>query len=304
MVTEGQFNLLFRPGLRDDFRDSYQEWEVEYSQFLKTDTMNLPEQQATIITGMRRLVEIYDGEPVTYDDPKIGPKVVGVDKEFALGFMLTRKTVEDDQYQKANQAAKWLGHAARMTMEYRSAALLDDAFTGASFTGIDGLSLCNTGHKLINSSLTVANALATPVGLSMTGVTAMFDLIGNTLDENGDPMKWWPDTVLIGNNAGDINRAYQIWGSVQEPFTAENQDNPVRKRMGNPKIVISHYKMSKKSWFMIDNARYNDAKFVVRRPVEFDDTWDFDTKAAKYMTSTRFLIWFVDWRGWVGSNPS
>lgn len=304
MVTVGAWNLLFRPGLRDDFRDSYQEFEVEYSSYLKTDTMNLPEQQATIITGLSRLIERYDGEPVTYEDPKIGPKVVGVDKEFALGFALTRRVVEDDQYQKANQAAKWLGHAARLTMEYRSAALLDDAATGATFTGIDGQALCTTGHSLLNSTLTVANRPSTDVGLSTTGVQAMFDLVGQTKDENGDPMKWWPDTVLIGNNAGDIARAYQIWGSEKEPFTAENQDNAVRKRMPQPKIVVSHYKQSLKSWFMIDNARYNDAKFVVRRPVEFDDTFDFDTDAAKYKTTTRFLIWFVDWRGWVGSFPT
>ncbi|KKK84031.1 hypothetical protein LCGC14_2787420, partial [marine sediment metagenome] len=31
---------------------------------------------------------------------------------------------------------------------------------------------------------------------------------------------------------------------------------------------------------------------------------DFDTGAAKFKTTTRFLIWFVDPRGWTGSNAS
>jgi hypothetical protein len=304
VITQGNFNLLFRPGLREDFRDAYQEWEPEYPDFLKTDTMHVPEMSATILTGLTRLLVRGDGEPVTYEDPKIGPKVVGVDQEFALGFMLTRKTVEDDQYQKANQASKWLGHAARLTYEYKASAFLDDAATGATFNGIDNLPLISTAHVPINSTTTIANRPTTDIGLSVTGITALLDLVVQTKDENGDPMKWFPDTILIGNNSGDLHRAYQIFGSDKEPFTAENQDNAIKRRMPKPKIVVSHYKQSLKSWFLIDNARYNDARLVVRRPVEFDDTFDFDTDVAKYKATTRFMIWFVDWRGWVGTFPT
>lgn len=303
MFVQGAFNLLFRPGLRSNFLDSYEQYEPEFTNYLKESSMDTPEQSATIIAGLSRLYERGDGEPITYDTPRIGPKVMGVDKEFALGFMVTRKTVEDDQYGKANQSAKWLGHAAQMTKEYRSAALLDDAFTGTSFKGIDSLSLCNSAHTLINSSKTVSNALATPVGVSVTGITAMFDLAQVMKDENGDPIKVFPDTLLIGNSAGDLQRAMQIFSSDKEPFTADNQDNAVKKRLSAPKIQISRFKASTKPWFMID-SKYNDAHFVTRRPVEFDDDFDFNTDAALYKVTTRFLIWFVDWRGWIGSNAT
>jgi hypothetical protein len=303
MLVQGAFNMLFRPGLRKNFLDEYEQYEEEFSVYLKQSTMDTPEQSASIIAGLSRLYERGDGEPITYDTPKMGPKVMGVDKEFALGFMITRKTVEDDQYDKANQSAKWLGHAANMTKEYRSAAMLDDAFTGNTFKGIDSLSLCNTAHTLLNSSNTVANALATPVGVSVTGVTAMFDLAQQMKDENGDPIKVFPDTLLIGNSAGDLQRAMQIFGSDKEPFTAENQDNAIKKRLSAPKIQISRFKASTKPWFMID-SKWNDAHFVTRRPVEFDDDFDFNTDAALYKVTTRFLIWFVDWRGWLGSNAT
>lgn len=303
MIVQGAFNLLFRPGLRSNFLDSYEQYEEEYSAFLKQSTMDTPEQSASIIAGLSRLYERGDGEPITYDTPKMGQKVMGVDKEFALGFMLTRKTVEDDQYNKANQSAKWLGHAANMTKEYRSAALLDDAFTGATFKGIDSLSLCNTAHTLLNSATTVSNSLATPVGVSVTGITAMFDLAQQMKDENGDPIKIFPDTLLIGNSAGDLQRAMQIFSSDKEPFTAENQDNAIKKRLPSPKIQISRFKASTKPWFMID-SKWNDAHFVTRRPVEFDDDFDFNTDAALYKVTTRFMIWFVDWRGWIGSNAT
>lgn len=304
MVTQGAFNLLFRPGLRADFRDSYDEYEPEYTAFLKVETSNLPEQAASIISGLSRLLERGDGEPITYEDPVLGPKVMGIDKEFALGFMITRRTVEDDQYGKANQGSKWLAHAARMTYEYRSAALLDDAFTGTTFKGIDNLPLLSTAHTLIgNTSTTVANRPATDVGLSITGVTAVQDLFGLMKDENGDPVQMWPDTLVVGNNAGDINRAWQIFNSQKEPFTANNQDNAIKNRMQNMKIFVSHFKQSTKSYFFFDSKR-NDARMVIRRPVEFDDDFDFNTDAALYKTTTRFLIWFVDWKGWAGVNPT
>lgn len=303
MITQGAFNLLFRPGLRKDFRDAYDKYEPEFPNFLKQETTDKAEQAATIMTGPSRLYERGDGEPITLEDPKIGPKVMAVDKEYAGGFGLTRRTVEDDQYGKANQASKWLANAGQMTKEYRAAGFLDDAFTGTNFLGIDGLCLCSTSHTFLNATGTWANRPSTEVGLSVAGVTALMDLFQLMKDHNGDPAKFWPDTIVIGNSAGDYNRALQIFGSDREPFTAGGQDNPIKKRFKGMKIEISRFKSSLKSYFMID-SRYNDAHFVTRRPIEFKDWFDENTDIAFYMASTRFLIWFVDPRGWTGVNPT
>lgn len=304
MEVQGAFNLLLRPGLRKNFLDEWDRYEPEYPSYLKTDTTSLPEQAATIMAGPNRLYEIGDGEPVAFEDAVIGPKVMGVDKEFGLGFAVTRKTMEDDQYGKANAGAKYLAHAARMTSEYRSAALLDDAFTGTTFKGIDGLALCHTAHTVINSAITIANRPSSEVGFGMTGITACFDLFQNMKDESGDPIKIWPDTIILGNASGDINKAMQIFqGNSLEPFTAENQDSAVKKRMPSPKIEVSHFKSSTKSYFLMD-SRWNDAWYLTRRAFQMEDTHDFQTGAALVKGTTRFLIWFVNWRGWVGVNPA
>jgi hypothetical protein len=303
MLVEGAFNVLFRPGLRSNFLDDFMLYEPEWSNYLKTGTMDLPEIKASIITGFSRLVERGDGEPVTLDTPKLGPVVMGVDREFALGFAITRKTVEDDQYGKANQSAKWLSQAAQLTQEYRAAALLDDAFTGSTFKGIDNKQLCYSAHTLINSSTTVANTPSTQIGLSVTGVSSLIDLAMTCKNENGDPIKVNLDKIMISNSSGEYNRALQIFGTDKEPFTAENQDNAIKKRFGGMQIEISRYKTSTKSYFMID-SKLNDAWFLTKRPVTFDDSFDWYTDAALYKVSTRFLIWFVDWRGWYGMNPS
>lgn len=303
MLVQGAVAPLFRPGLRADFRDSYEKWQPIYSQYLKESTMSLPELRATIMTGLSRLYEMGDGEPITYDTPRMGPVVMGVDREFGVGFMLTKKTIEDDQYGKANQSAKWLANAVWMTKEYRSAQLLDDAFAGSTFKGIDNLSLCNTAHTLINSTSTVSNALSTPVSFSMTGVSGILDLAMLMKDENGDPIQSMPDKLILGNSSGDLNKAIQIFGSEKEPFTAENQDNAIKKRLGQITPIVNPYKTSIRPWFMID-SKLNDAHFVTRRAPTFEDSDDFATGAAMFKVTTRFLIWFVDWRGWYGSNAT
>lgn len=303
MQTQGAFNVLFRAGLRKDFRDSYQMYEPEYPQFLRTGKMDGPEEQAVVMTGLKRLLEIGDGESVTFEDPKMSPKVVGVDKEFALGFIITKKSVEDDKYRKANQAAKWLAEACRMTYEYRSGALLDDAFDGNTFKGFDNLALCHRTHTLLNSTTTVANrpAANAEVGFSYAGVQSLLDLAANAKNENGDPIKISPDTAIY--NPNDISTALQIFGPQMEPFTADRNENAVSKRLMNVKQVVKRHVTNSTSYHLLD-SKWNDAHFLMRRPVEFDDDFDFFTRAAMYMASTRFLIWFVDWKGWYGAKPS
>jgi hypothetical protein len=303
MFVSGNFGPLFRPGLRRDFRDSYQNFPTEFDQFLKVGTTDEPEQRASIMTGLNRLFERGEAEAIIYDDPKIGPQVVGVDKEFAAGFMITRRAVEDDLYGKANQAAKWLGRAGKLTQEYRAAALLDDAFTGNFFRGIDNLPLIHTAHTLLGSNLTVANRPATDVALSVTGINAIFDLWSAMKDENGDPIPAFPDTLIYGTAPGDMNTALAIWNSTLEPFSADNTDNVIRRRMPKPKMFQSHYKSNPKSYFFVSSL-LNDAWMLIRRAIEFDDDYDFDQDIAKYKATMRFLVWFVDWRGWSGANPT
>lgn len=303
MITQGAFNLLFRPGLRRDFRDEWNEYAPEYPEYLRVSTIDRADIEATVITGMRLLLERGDAEPVTFEDPKLGPKVVATDKEFALGFMITRRTVEDDLYKKANQAAKWLAHAARMTSEYRAAALLDDAAAGATFKGIDGLSLINTAHTLFGSTagVTMATRPSADIGFSVTGITALLDLHQLHKDWNGDPIKTMPDTIVYSPQK--INKAIQIFESNLEPFTAENQENAVKRRLRTIKHVVSHFKALTESYFLLD-SKLNDAHYVVRRPVEFDDTFDFVTQAALYAATTRFIVWFADFHGWTGAFPT
>ena len=303
MLPVGQMQLLIRAGLRKNFRDNFNSGEEEYSKFLKKSDMPDPEMSATIFTGPNRLLEIGDLEPVTFEQPKIGPKVMGVDKEFGRGVAIGKKIQEDDQYGKVKESGKWLADAVHQTYEYRGASFLDDAFAGSTFLGIDGLAWCSASHTFLNATGTWSNRLAEEVQLSMTGITAMMDLFGQLKNHNGDPITMMMDTLVIGNHEGDIQTALQIFSNSKEPYTADNNDNMVKKRLGSINTVISRYKVSRRSYFGID-SKWNDAEFRVRRAPTMEDDVDFKTGAFLHKVTTRFMIWGVDPRGWVGANAT
>lgn len=304
MNTQGKYNLLYRLGLRKDFKDNYDSGSPEYSQLLRMGTIDMPEISATIFTGLSRMLEMGDGESITFDSPKIGPKVMAVDKKFGAGVEISEQTIQDDQFGKMKEAAKWLAHAAKMTKEYRVGAFWDDAFTGSVYKGIDGLSLCNASHTFLNASGTYSNIPAAPVGLGRTGIDSLLDIFMTAKDHNGDPINMMPKTLIIGNNTGDYQRAMQILKGIKEPFTANNADNGVKLTTPSlDKVVISRYKTSLKSYFMIDDTWF-DAWMLMRSDASVEDDRDFKTGAYLWKATMRFLIWFVENRGTAGANPA
>jgi hypothetical protein len=66
---------------------------------------------------------------------------------------------------------------------------------------------------------------------------------------------------------------------------------------------MSHFKSSVESYFLIDQ-RKNDAQLLIRVPTAQRDWIDEDTGALMVNARTRFLVWVVDFHGWVGANPS
>jgi hypothetical protein len=299
-----QHRVLARPGLQKDFKDTYQKWEPIYSQYLKVGTHDKPEISAMTIAGPSRLIQTgRELEAVTYFEVVTGPKVMAVDKTYKGGYFISKEAIDDDGYGKLNQGSKWLAEAAMYTQEYASVALIDDAFSGTNFKGMDNLALYSTAHTLLNSSTTVANRPSTALSLSVASITALLDLGRKMKNENGDPMVLNYDTIMIGNDQGQINKLHQILESTLQPFTANNQDNPIRRNFKPSKMIVNPYMTNTFHFHMID-SKLNDASFLFREKVSMADWYDTEVDASKIRARGRWIIWFRDWRAWVGTNPS
>jgi hypothetical protein len=301
MIVRGPFNELLRPGLRSDFRDSYMEWEEEYSRILKVGSMDEAEIRAITMSGLPRQVTRGEVEPFTLIDPKIAAKVTYTDDEYGLGFSISKKMMEDDLYKKTNQSAKWLGRSVRLTQEYLAADLLDDAFAGATFTGLFSEVLCETTHQLLNSASTWSNQIAGNPQLGVTGLQAAFELGENTVDHQGDPIPIRIDSLVV--NIADEWMAIQLTQNEQEPFTADRNINTTRRkrRLG---YVVSHYKdQSGNDWFAKED-KATDSHFMFRIRPQFPDWFDDATQSAYFAARQRVLAYFYDQRGWIGSNAA
>ena len=298
-----QHRLLARPGLQKDFKDTYNKWMPIYTQYAKEGTHDKPEISGATIAGPNRLIQTRELEPVTYFEVKSGPKVMAVDKTYKAGYFISKEAIMDDGYGKLNHGAKWLAEAAMYTKEYATVGVIDDAFTGTNFKGQDALPLMSTAHTLINSGTTVANRPTTALSLSVAGFTSLMDLARKCKNENGDPIMVMPDTLMIANDQGQVNKAYQILESSLEPFTANNQDNPIRRNFKPSKIIVNPYMTNLYHYFIID-SKLNDVQFLNREAVTMNDWYDNEVDASKVRARGRWIIWFRDWRGWYGTNAS
>lgn len=306
MFVQGDLGPLFRPGLIRDFRTSYDNWEKTYDQYMNVGSNDGPEIKGASIAGLNRMHQLQDGEPITFDRIHVGRVVQGVDKEYGVGYGLTRKAVEDDKYGQANQASKYLGEAVNFTCEYRAAAFLDDYFSGSTFLGQDNLAFGSASHTCLgNQSVTYATSPTTAVALSSTGIEALLDLVSLTKNANGDPMKWFPDTLIIGSGQGQYHRALEIFGSELEPYTANNQINAIKKTLGGIKVIRVPY-TSNQNHYWLFNKKMNDVHFLWVRKPDYK-SWDdhmIGGGALLNKVTARFIIWGRDPRGWVGANPS
>lgn len=299
MHVRGAFNHLLRPGLRRDFRDSYEQFPEEYGMYLDVENLERAEEERVAISGLGRMVKKSETGVITYVDAVQSDKYVFVDDEFALGFIISQKMMEDDLYGNAEQNAKWLGRAARLTQEYTAAALLDDAFSGSVYTGLQDEALISSSHSLLNGAGTWSNRVSGNPLLSYTAWQAAQELAEAQVDHQGDPMPMMPSRLLVDRT--DEQVAIQIVNNSNEPFTTDRNINAALKKLDTDYRLL-HYVTADGSWFLQDPSLI-DMKFKFRVRPQFGDTNDEgNTNAAKFWARQRIAVYFFDQRGIIGSD--
>jgi len=305
MIVRGAWNHLLRPGLRRDFRDSYNSFPEEYGMFLKVGNTDRAEEERVAISGLGRMARKADVGTITYVDPVLSDKYTYVDDEWALGFMISRRTIEDDLHNRTRQNAKWLGRSARLTQEYLGAALLDDAFDGNTYTGLTSRggtpeALISPTHALLNDSGTWSNEVSGNPSLSVTAWQAALELAEAQVDHQGDPMPIMAKRLLVDRT--DEWMAIQLTKNSNEPYTTDRNINAAltKSRINDYKLL--HYVTVDGSWFVQDPSLI-DMHFLFRVRPQFGDEMDSGgTLAARYWGRQRILVYFFDQRGIIGSD--
>lgn len=243
---------------------------------------------------------------VQYDEREKGYKTTWTHAEFAKGFLVQRKLIDDNLTQIPFDNAQNLGDSAFRKKEKDAADVFNGAFTDSGTTdsgfakaGADAVGLCSTAHPYNPVDSTTQSNEGTS-SLTKANVRTVRTAMMKFVDDRGDILNVMPDTILVPPELEDD--ALEIVRSVLDPTSA---NNAVNTQAGRFKVVTWYYLTDANAWFMIDGARMKrDLIWYDRIPLEFGREQDFDTFEAKFRAYMRYSRNWRDYRWIYGNNPS
>lgn len=247
-----------------------------------------------------------DSGRVQYDDRRKGYAKRFTHVEFAKGFIVQRKLIDDNLFGVVFDNARELGDAAFRKREKDAAMLFNNAFTdsgtdaaGFPIAGPDGVGLVSAAHPNSDTDSATQSNEGTSA-LTKDAVRSTRESSMATADDRGDILNIMPDMLLVPPELEDD--ALTLMRSTLDPTSANNAVNP---QAGRFTVVVWHYLTDSNAWFMIDSGRMKrDLIWYERIPVEFGREQDFDTLQTKFRAYMRYSRGFRDWRWIYGHNPS
>lgn len=298
VINTGSFAKALWPGVNAWYGKAYDEFPTEYTELFEKNTSTRAFEEDVGISSFGLAVQKPEGTGVTFDSERQGFITRYQHVVFALGFIITREMMEDDQYDVVGQRkAQGLAFSMRQTKEIVGANVYNRAFN-ASFAGGDGVAMISTAHPNIAGG-TQSNRIAVNADLSEASLEqACIDIAGYTNDR-GLLIAVRPTSLIIPRQL--MFEAKRILHSDGRVGTDLNDMN-VLKTMGIvPKIVTNHYLTDPDAWFIRTNVKHGP-KYFERRADEFGMDNDFDTQNAKYIATSRYSFGWTDWRGIYGSE--
>lgn len=297
VINTGSFAKALWPGVNAWYGKAYDEFPVEYTSLFDKHSSRKAWEEDVGISSFGLAVQKPEGAAVSYDSEKQGFVSRYQHVVYALGFVITREMMEDDQYDVVGQRkATGLAFSMRQTKEIIGANVYNRAFSG-SYTGGDGVSLVSASHANVAGG-TWSNTLATAADLSEASLEqACIDIAGFTNDR-GLLIAVRPETLVIPRQL--MFEAKRILGTEGRVGTDLNDLNALKTLGIIPKVVTNHYLTDADAWFIRTNVK-DGMKYFERRADSFEMDNDFDTENAKFKATARYSFGWTDPRGIYGS---
>lgn len=298
IITTGSFAKLLWPGLNKIFGDKVAEWPEEWSKIFMMETSDKAYEEDLQMTGFGLARVKPQNQSIDYDEESQGFLTRYSHAVLALGFQVSREVYEDNQYGKIGKLrAESLGFSMRQTKEIRAANIVNRAFN-SSYTGGDGKELCATDHPNYTGG-TQRNELSTASDLSEAALEQACIDISKFETDRGLKIAVMPQKLIIPTEL-----SYEAERILMSPYRVGTSDNDVNalKSMGKIPggIVENHYLTDTDAWFIQTNAE-NGLKLIQRRPLQFGIDNDFDTEAAKFKATERYVVGWSNYQNIFGS---
>jgi len=242
-------------------------------------------------------VQKSEGAPISYDSERQGFITRYQHAVYALGFIITREMMEDDQYDViGKRKAEGLAFSMRQTKEVIGANVYNRAFN-SSYVGGDGVELISASHANIKGGVW-SNKIATASDLSEASLEqACIDIAGFTNDA-GLLIAVRPEALIIPRQL--MFEAKRILGTDGRVGTDNNDLNAIKTMSVIPEFTVNHYLSDSDQWSIITDVA-DGLKYFERRADQFEMDNDFDTENAKFKATARYSFGWSDPRAVYGS---
>ena len=293
IINSGSFAKALWPGVNAWYGKAYGEYEVEYDKLFDKYSSTKAFEEDVGISSFGLAVAKPEGTPVSYDSERQSFTTRYQHAVFALGFVITREMMDDDQYDVVGQRkAQGLAFSMRQTKEVVAANVYNRAFT-AGYVGGDGVILASASHPNLKGGVW-SNVIATASDLSEAALEqACIDIAGYTNDA-GLLIAVRPESLIIPRQL--IFEAKRILGTDGRVGTDNNDLNAIKTLGAIPKVVTNHFLTDTDAWFIRTNVPHG-MKYFERRGDEFDMDNDWDTENAKFKATARYSFGWTDPRG-------
>jgi phage major head subunit gpT-like protein len=295
MAIQEQWAYLLDPGLRSIFqiqRDALAAESVIPRLFNVASSSKAVEYDLAM-GGFSDWRE-YKGA-IEYDDPEQGYRTSYTHTEFARGFKVERRLVDDDQYNVINKRPAGLALSAMRKREKDAASVFNN-HTSTSYNGADGVPLCDGSHPYspANTGSTQSNEGST--AFSYQAVVDTRELMRAYVDDRGELVQVNPDTILLPPELEE--EGFAVIKTMNKVDITDYHANFVASQIKN--VIVWDYLTDANNWWLIDSRLSKlYLNWFDRVPLEFemDPTSDFRLE-ARFRGYMRYSYGWSDWR-WV-----
>jgi hypothetical protein len=304
VINSSSFAKALWPGVNAWYGKAYAEYPVEYTKLFETYKSSKQFEEDVGVSSFGLGIVKGEGAPITYDSERQSFITRYNHVVYALGFIITREIMDDDQYDVVGQRkAQGLAFSMRQTKEIVAANVYNRAFSTNQLGG-DGSSLVAAGYpggstnhpNFSGGSQTNGPSVATDLSEAALE-QAHIDIAGFTNDR-GLLIAVRPKTLVIPRQL--MFEAKRIMAPDGRPGADTNDINAMKLMGLVPETVVNHFLQDTDAWFLRTDVPHG-MKYWERRADSFDMDNDFDTENAKFKATGRYAFGFTDWRGMYAS---
>lgn len=286
------------PGIIEFFGLEYKDYEPQYGYIFTTRGSRKAYEEYVMESAFGLAPGKEAGAPVTFDEASDVWKGRVTMEAYALGFVITREAVEDDQYfDLVPRYSRALKRSMVQTKEVRAAAFCDATFT-TSQTG-DGVSVINAAHPLKNGD-TFSNRAGANADLNETSLEAATIQIADFVDERGLRINCNPQGLVVPN--GLQFTAERLMKTTSGRVGTGDNDVAAMHTMGIiPKgYKINNYLSDPRAWWLTTDVSEGMTHWD-RTPLDIEEGDGMDNQVMKVLAYERYAFSCMDPRSIYGA---